>query len=222
MTPRMLSFVGVVVALAAASCRNFSEPAAALAVSPPTLVFTAPLVGLGAPRQPLIIDRRGIGSLVWRARGDVPWLTVAPAQGTEPAVAWVTAAGQGLQLGSHQGRLVVAAGNDSAVVSVTFVVTAMTTLTGRWAFAGDTLNVGLVLADTSGVVTGSGNFNSPGAARRFFSVQGSAQPPSVTLTLRQADATTVTLTGSLRNDNVLDAVLDGGGFNGARVTLFRQ
>jgi len=101
-------------------------------------------------------------------------------------------------------------------------VTANPTLTGRWAFAGDTLNVGVHLADTSGVVTGSGNFNSPGATRRFFTVQGTVQLPAVTLTLRQTNAATVTLSGSLRTDNVLDAMLDGGGFNGAQVTLFRQ
>ena len=96
------------------------------------------------------------------------------------------------------------------------------TLSGRWVFTGDTLNVGLELADAAGLVTGSGNFNSLGAARRFFSVQGSAQPPSVTLTLYQASGTPVTLTGSLHDDNVLDAVLNGGGFTAARITLVRQ
>ncbi len=208
--------------LAALTCRNFGEPATTLAVSPPALAFTAPLGGLGPPRQPLTMDRRGTGRLVWRASADVPWLRIAPAQDTAPAVAWVTAALQGLPVGSHRGRLVVAAADDSAVVTVTFVVTATPTLTGRWAFAGDTLNVGLLLTDADGVVTGSGSFNSPGTARRFFTVQGTAQPPAVTLTLRQTNATTVAFTGSLRTNNVLDAVLDGGGFNGARVSLFRQ
>jgi len=209
----------------AAACRNFGEPPTpTLAVTPPTFAFTAPLGGLGPPLQPLTVDRRGTGRLSWRASADVPWLTIAPAQDTAPVVAWVTAALAGLPVGTHRGRLVVAAGRgeDSAVVAVTFVVTATPMLTGRWAFAGDTLNVGLVLADASGVVTGSGNFNSPGVARRFFTVQGTAQPPAVTLTLRQPNATTVTFTGSLLSDNVLDGVLDGGGFGGARVTLFRQ
>lgn len=206
----------------AAACRNVGEPTATLAVSPPTLAFTAPLGGLGPPLQPLTVDRRGTGRLSWRASADAPWLAIAPAQDTAPAVAWVTAALQGLAVGTHQGRLVVTAADDSAIVTVTFTVTATPTLTGRWAFAGDTLNVGLLLADASGVVTGSGNFNSPGVARRFFTVQGTAQPPAVTLSLRQPDSTTVTLTGSLLTDNVLDAVLDGGGFTGARLTLFRQ
>jgi hypothetical protein len=40
--------------------------------------------------------------------------------------------------------------------------------------------------------------------------------------LQQASGTIGTLTGSLRTENELDVVLDGGGFTGARLTLFRQ
>ncbi len=214
--------VCMILVVVAAACRNFGEPATTLAVSPPTLAFTAPIGGVGPPQQLLTVDRRGGGRLQWDATSDTPWLAIAPAQDTAPATAWVTAALQNLSIGTHHGHIVVVAGADTSLVAVTFLVTANVTLSGRWVFTGDTLNVGLELADAAGLVTGSGNFNSRGAARRFFSVQGSVQPPSVTLTLYQASGTPVTLTGSLDDDNVLDAVLNGGGFTAARITLVRQ
>jgi hypothetical protein len=205
------------------SCSNFGEPPPpTLWVSPPTLTFTSWLGGLGPPLQPLTVDLRGAGVVPWQARADVPWLQIEPAEGTVPTVAWVTAALQGLPAGTHQGRLRVAAGDDSAVVNITFVVRARPTLTGRWAFAADSMNVGMSLQDSAGAVRGEGNFNPAGGQRRLFTVQGTASLPALTLTLTQTDGTTVTLTGTLRSDNVIDAVLDGGSFRGAGVTLFRQ
>ena len=205
------------------SCSNLGEPPrATLWVSPPTLTFTSWLGGLGPPLQPLTVDQRGAGVVPWHAHADVPWLRIEPAEGTAPAVAWVTAAPQGLPAGTHQGRLSVAAGDDSAVVNITFAVRATPTLTGRWALAADTMNVGMSLQDSAGVVSGDGNFNPAGGQRRLFTVQGTASLPALTLTLTQTDGTTVTLTGELRLDNVIDAVLDGGSFRGAGVKLIRQ
>jgi hypothetical protein len=208
--------------LAVAACRNFDAPITTLAVNPPSLQFTAAQSGLGPPLQSLIVDRRGTRRLAWRARADVPWLRIAQVQDTAPAVAWVTAIVQGLSLASHSGHVVVTAGGDSAVVPVTFVVTATVSMTGRWALAADSLSMGMLLVDSGGVVTGSGDFNVANTPRRFFRVRGTAQPPAVSLTLTQTDSTRSTIVGSLIHDNALDAVLDGGGFTRKRVIVFRQ
>ena len=217
---RRLALLGCAVII---GCSNFGEPAPpTLWVSPPTMTFTSWLGGLGPPLQSLTVDQRGTGALSWLADVDVPWLQATPAQGTAPTIVWVTAAPQGLAAGTHQGRVTVVAGDDSAVVNVTFDVRTTPTLTGRWAFAADTINVGMSLQDGAGVVTGTGNFNPAGGQRRLFSVQGTASLPALTLTLTETNGTIVTLTGTLRFDNVIDAFLDGGSFRGAAVTLFRQ
>ena len=210
--------------VAANACRNFDEPTATLVVSPPAFEFTTSPTGAGPPARPLIVDRLGAGRLLWHATADVAWLKITPAQDTAPFVAWVTVVPQTLAVGTYQGRITITAGADSSVVTVFLEVRSTPTLSGRWVFTGDTINVLMTLTDSSGVVTGSGNFNSSGGTRRFFTVQGTAQLPSVTLTLQQTSGTTVTLTGSLRpaNANELDAVLNGGAFSGAGLTLFRQ
>src|SRR5207249_2301649 len=109
----------------------------------------------------------------------------------------------GLSVGSYSGRITLTAVIDTLTVAVRFDVTAAPTLTGRWALIADTINVGLVLADASGTVTGTGNFNAPDARRRFFSVHGTAQSPAVRLTLTETDSTRVSFTGSLVNDDRL-------------------
>lgn len=214
--------LALALAVLGAGCRNFEAPPATLAVSPARFSFTARANGDDPPPQPLLADLRGSGRLVWLAEPDVPWIRIAPAADTAPAVAWVTTTPTGLSPGVYTGRIVVTAGSATLTIPVTFAVTAAATLTGRWAFLADTINVGLTLADSNGVVTGSGNFNAPSVPRRFFSVQGTAAPAAVTLTLTQTDSTRVTLSGSLFNDNLLDGVLSGGNFAGARVLLFRQ
>jgi len=209
-------------AVLGAGCRNFDAPPATLAVSPARLSFTAPVSGADPPSQPLLADLQGSGQLVWRAETNVPWIHVAPTEGTAPAVAWVTTNQTGLPAGVYTGHIAVTAGGATVTIPITFAVTAAPTLTGRWAFLADTINVALTLVESSGVVTGSGNFNAPGVPRRLLSVQGTAPLPSVTLTLTQTDATRITLTGSLVDDNEIDGVLNGGTFAGARVLLFRQ
>src|SRR5439155_1235746 len=114
--------VCLILVVVAAACRNFGEPATTLAVSPPTLAFTAPIGGVGPPQQLLTVDRRGSGRLQWDATSDAPWLAIAPAQDTAPATAWVTAALQNLSIGTHHGHIVVVAGADTSLVAVTFLV----------------------------------------------------------------------------------------------------
>ena len=214
--------LALTLALLGAGCRNFEVPPPRLTVSPLQLAFTAPTDTVAPPPQPLFADLQGGGPLDWSAVTDAPWLRITPAQGSAPAVCWVTALPTGLSVGSYSGRITLTAVIDTLTVAVRFDVTAAPTLTGRWAFIADTINVGLVLADASGTVTGTGNFNAPDARRRFFSVHGTAQSPAVRLTLTETDSTRVSFTGSLVNDNVLDGVLDGGSFTGARVVLIRQ
>ena len=116
-------------ALVGASCRNFEMPPPGLKVSPLQLAFTAPTDTIAPPPQPLLADLHGSGPLDWSAVADVPWLRITPAQGTAPAVCWVTAVPTGLSVGSHVGRIRLTAATDTLTVAVRFDVTAAPTLT---------------------------------------------------------------------------------------------
>jgi hypothetical protein len=207
---------------AGGACRNFGEPVARLAVTPPALTFTGVAGGIAPPRQALTVDAIGGGTLPWVASADVSWISVSPASATAPTAVWVAADIAGLQAGSYVGRITVtttAGRGMQASVPVTLALGPVVSLSGRWAGGRDTVTISLTISQVDTVLTGSGTLNPP---LRAVGLVGSFRNPAVRLTLTAADSSVTTFTGSLVDDNAMLGVLNGGRLSNFQLTIFRQ
>jgi hypothetical protein len=207
-----------------AACRNFGEPVPRLAATPPSLTFAGVAGGTAPPPQALTVDAIGGGQLPWAASADVPWVSVSPASGTAPIVAWVAADVAGLQAGSYAGRIIVTTTSGAgegmqATVPVTLALTSAVSLSGRWAGGKDTVTIALTITQVDTGLTGSGTLNPP---LRTVRVVGSYRDPAVRLILTASDSSVTTFTGSLVDDNAMLGVLNGGGLSNFQLTIFRQ
>jgi hypothetical protein len=207
---------------AAGGCRNFAEPPAFLEVSPFRLTFSGVAQGQYPPAQALSIYQLGAGALHWAAQADVPWLSISPDSGTAPATAWIEARTDGMAPGGYSGRIVVVAtgpGAGRASVSATLEVRQTASLTGRWVGVGTTANLAVSLADSGGIVTGSGDV-SPNVGS--VSIAGTHQGSTVSLNLTAAGGALVAYSGSLVDDNTMLGTLSGAGLSEVRFALYRQ
>jgi glucose/arabinose dehydrogenase/PKD repeat protein len=100
-------------------------PGPALAIAPGTLAFTGTEGGASPPVRTLAVSNSGGGTMDWTASDDAPWLSVAPASGTNGGDITVSASIDGLDAGSHTATITVSAPGASGsprTVPVTFTV----------------------------------------------------------------------------------------------------
>ena len=210
------------VLLAVVACRNIGEPAPRLAITPPALAFAGVAGGIGPPRQAIIVDAIGGGTLQWVASADVPWVSMSPPRATAPSLVWVVADITGLAAGSYEGRITVAGTSENgmkATIAVTLALGSAASLSGRWAGGKDTVALSLSLAQMDTLLTGSGTLNPP---LQTVGVTGSFRDPGVRLTLTAADSSVTTFIGSLVDKNTMKGLLNGGRISNVQVTIFRQ
>jgi hypothetical protein len=171
----------------------------------------------------LTIDQTGVAALAWTAVGDAAWLSVSPASGTSPIVAWVSVATAGLAVGSYTGTITLSssgAANRRLTVPVTLALGPNLSLTGRWVGVSDSVNLAVTLEESSlGSLTGSGSLYPP---LRTVIVTGAYLSPSVALALTGPGSTLTTFSGSLAGANAIVGTLNGPGSFSSPIALFRQ
>lgn len=204
------------------ACRNFDDPTTELAVSPPSLLFTAVAGSDDPPPKPLAIDAIGPASFSWMALGDTPWLVLAPDRAATPGTAWVRPAIVGLSAGDYTGTISVVTTSGprrEATVAVTLSVVSELTLDGRWAGGRDSVALAFTLTQADTVITGTGTLNPPLVS---VTVSGVYRHPSITLRLAAPDSSVTTFTGSLVDNNTMEGVLEGATLTSYAVSVFRQ
>lgn len=93
-----------------------------LQVRPTSLNFSGKVGDTSLPSQIVEITNAGGGVLNWVAGADVPWIRLAPINGTAPATVTVSVQPMGLAAGTHSGKLIInalGAQNSPAIVTVT-------------------------------------------------------------------------------------------------------
>lgn len=204
-------------------CRAFTDtsPSPLLRITPPSLSFVGRVGGDDPPAQYLTLMRTGGGSAHWTLSADNAWVSVSSAGDTLPFLVSVRPRTTGLPAGTVAGAITVAMGGQIRAVPVTLELRTTRSLTGRWVGVRDTLDVALTLADSAGVVRGSGSLSGP---PRSVVVSGSHTDPDFALTLvgPGGGADTTRLIGSLANDNTMSAWLSGRDVTNLPITLFRQ
>lgn len=110
---------------------TISARAPTIAISPHRLEFQATLGGPNPAPKALEITNAGGGTLDWTATVDQPWIKLSPTQGQAPSSLTVSVEIAGLAVGTHSGRITIAAPgatNSPQIVAVTLRITAPTTL----------------------------------------------------------------------------------------------
>jgi uncharacterized protein (TIGR03437 family) len=102
-----------------------AEASSAIAVSPASLQFTAPVGGSAPAPQSIDITNSGTGTLAWTATVSQSWLSLSASSGTAPSTPAVSVNPAGLSVGTYTGTVQIAANgasNSPVTVNVTFTV----------------------------------------------------------------------------------------------------
>jgi hypothetical protein len=107
--------------------RQANRTEAALAVSPPSLQFSAAIGQQSdpAPKFISVSNSAGAGALTFAASTDADWLAVTPAGGSAPQTLEVSAMIGALAPGTYTGHVIVAStgvNGSPAIVTVTFTL----------------------------------------------------------------------------------------------------